>query len=53
MTGMQKDPDYIRAMQAAGKDGVVTNQESENAVRIFKQKQAQQEKDKEFDQKQA
>jgi hypothetical protein len=46
MTGMQKDPDYIRAMQAAGKDGVVTNQESENAIRIFKQKQAQQEKDR-------
>ena len=46
MTGMQKDPDYIRAMQAAGKDGTITNQEAENASRIFKQKQAQQEKDK-------
>ena len=46
MSGMQKDPDYIRAMQAAGKDGTITNQESENAVRLFKQKQAQQEKDK-------
>lgn len=46
MSGMQKDPDYIRAMQSARKDGVVTNQEAENAAKIFKQKQAEQEKAK-------
>jgi hypothetical protein len=46
MAGIEKDPDYVRAMQNARKDGVVTNQEAENASRIFKQKQAQQEKDK-------
>ena len=46
MSGMQKDPDYIRAMQNARKDGVVTNQEAENAAKIFKQKQAEQEKAK-------
>jgi hypothetical protein len=46
MTGMQKDPDYIRSMQNAGKDGVVTNQEAENAKRVYKQKQAEQEKAK-------
>jgi hypothetical protein len=46
MAGMQKDPDYMRIMQNAGKDGTITNQEVENATRIFKQKQAEQEKAK-------
>ena len=46
MAGIEKDPDYRRAMQNASKDGTITNQEVENATRIFKQKQAQQEKDK-------
>lgn len=46
MSGMQKDPDYIAAMKRAGQDGIVTNQESQNAVRVFKQKQAEQEKAK-------
>jgi hypothetical protein len=46
MAGIEKDPDYRRAMQDARKDGVVTNQEAENARRIFKQKQAEQEKAK-------
>jgi hypothetical protein len=46
MTGMEKDPDYNRAMQSARKDGVVTNQEAENATRLYKQKQAEQEKAK-------
>lgn len=46
MTGMEKDPDYIRAMQTARKDGVVTNQEANNATRVYKQKQAEKEKAK-------
>ena len=46
MTGVEKDPDYRRAMQDARKDGIVTNEEAENATRIFKQKQAEQEKAK-------
>jgi hypothetical protein len=46
MSGMQKDPDYVRAMQNAGKDGTITNQEAENARRVYKQKQAEQEKAK-------
>lgn len=46
MTGVEKDPDYRRAMQNARKDGIVTNEEAENATRIFKQKQAEQEKAK-------
>jgi hypothetical protein len=52
MAGIEKDPDYVRAMQNARKDGVVTNQEAENASRIFKQKQAEQEKAKVADQAQ-
>lgn len=52
MAGMEKDPDYVRAMQNARKDGVVTNQEAENASRIFKQKQAEKEKAKVADQAQ-
>jgi hypothetical protein len=52
MAGMKKDPDYVRAMQNARKDGIVTNQEAENASRIFKQKQAEQEKAKVADQAQ-
>ncbi len=46
MSGMEKDPDYRRAMQEARKDGVITNQEANNATRVFKQKQAEQEKAK-------
>ena len=46
MTGVEKDPDYRRAMQEARKDGIVTNEEANNATKIFKQKQAQQEKDR-------
>lgn len=46
MTGMEKDPDYIRAMQTARKDGVVTNQEANNATKVYKQKQAEKEKAK-------
>jgi hypothetical protein len=46
MAGIEKDPDYRRAMQDARKDGIVTNQEAENATKIFKQKQAEQEKAK-------
>jgi hypothetical protein len=46
MAGVEKDPDYIRAMQEARKDGIVTNEEANNATRIFKQKQAEQEKAK-------
>lgn len=46
MAGIEKDPDYRRAMQEARKDGVVTNEEATNATRIFKQKQAEQEKAK-------
>ncbi len=46
MAGIEKDPDYRRAMQEARKDGVVTNEEANNATRIFKQKQAEQEKAK-------
>jgi hypothetical protein len=52
MTGVEKDPDYRRAMQEARKDGVVTNQEANNATRIYKQKQAEQEKAKIADQAQ-
>lgn len=46
MSGMEKDPDYIAAMKKARQDGVITNQESQNAVRVYKQKQAEQEKAK-------
>jgi hypothetical protein len=46
MRGVEKDPDYRRVMQEARKDGIVTNEEANNATRIFKQKQAQQEKDR-------
>ncbi len=45
-SGMKEDPDYKRAMQKASKDGTVTNEEAENAAKMFKEKQAQQEKDK-------
>ena len=45
-SGMKEDPDYKRAMQRAGRDGRVTNEEAENAAKMFKSKQAQQEKDK-------
>lgn len=46
MSGIEKDPEYIRAMQNARKDGVVTNQEAEGARRAYKQRQAEQEKAK-------
>lgn len=46
LSGMQKDPDYMRAMQSASKDGTITNQEAENAKRVYRQKLAEQEKAK-------
>lgn len=45
-SGMKEDPDYKIAMQKASKDGRISNEEAENAAKMFKEKQAQQEKDK-------
>jgi len=45
-SGMKEDPDYKKAIQRAGRDGMVTAEEFENAAKMFKSKQAQQEKDK-------
>jgi hypothetical protein len=45
-SGMKEDPDYKKAIQRAGRDGMVTVEEFENAAKMFKSKQAQQEKDK-------
>ena len=45
-SGMKEDPDYKKAIQKAGRDGMITVEEFENAAKMFKSKQAQQEKDK-------